>query len=56
MPIGGVVFDEVVGEVQPDGPPAARAEPPPPPPPPDLTDLYRELRRLDRRAARLWAD
>lgn len=52
-----VVFDEVVGTVEPDIAPALTEAPPEESKPkPDYREIQRQLIRMKRREARLWAD
>ena len=52
-----VIFDEVVGEVEPDAaPPAEAAAAPPSEEEPTLAKQRQDLRRVERRDARLRAD
>lgn len=52
-----VVFDEVVGTVEPDSAPVLAETPPgEPKPQPDYREIQRQLIRFKRREARLWAD
>lgn len=50
----GIVFDEVVAQVEPE--PTPRAEAPPPPRPVGVETLRAQLAALAQRAARLHAD